>query len=583
MKKALIVIGIVVVVLILIVIALPLFINANQFKPTLENDLTSALGRKVEIGNISLAIFSGGVTVDNVSIADDPAFSQSPFLQAKQLTAGVDLGPLIFSKKLQVRSFTVIDPQVSLIRGTNGTWNYSSLGSKSSTASATPAAPSSPASSSTPPSSSSASSSTAPLSSSSSSAQGLSVASLKISNGTIKVGSLTPGAKTQTYQNVDLTATDLSYTSQFPFTLTANTPGGGSIKIDGKAGPVNPTDASLTPMTATINVSNLDLASTGFVDASSGLAGVLDFTGDVASDGQQATSNGKVKAAKMRVVATGSSSSVPVNVDYAAVYDLKGETGSLKQGDVHVGNALAHLAGGFDTKGPSAVLHDMKLTGQNMPVPDLEGALPAVGVTLPSGSSLQAGSLDLNLTINGPVDKLVITGPVNLTNGKLAGFSLKQKLGALSAFSKFLPGGGGGSSSDTDIQKLSSDLHMDPSGIQASNLIVIVPSIGTVTGNGTVGADGKLNAKMLAKLAVASPLGAATSALGSFMGGGAQSKSGGGLPFKVEGTTSHPIFLPDLGSMASGLGNTGKSGAGDAGSAASAATKALGGLFGKKK
>jgi AsmA protein len=110
-----------------------------------------------------------------------------------------------------------------------------------------------------------------------------------------------------------------------------------------------------------------------------------------------------------------------------------------------------------------------------------------------------------------------------------------------------------------------------------------VPSIGTVTGNGTVAADGKLDCKMLAKLAVASPIGAATSALGSFVGGGSQSKSGGGLPFKVQGTTSHPIFLPDLGSVASGLGNVGKSGAGNAGSAANAAKQALGGLFGKKK
>jgi AsmA protein len=577
MKKALIVIGIVVVLLILIVIALPLFINVNRFKPTLENDLTTALGRKVDIGNIELAILSGGVTVDNVSIADDPAFSHSPFLQAKKLTTGVDLMPLIFDKKLQVRSFTITEPQVSLIRAANGTWNYSSLGNKTASSSN----PASPAPAPSPPSSSAPAS--APSSSSSSSAQSLSVASLKISNGSITVGSTTPGAKTQTYQNVDLTATDLSYTSQFPFTLTANTPGSGSIKIDGKIGPINPTDASLTPLTATINVSNLDLASTGFVDASSGLAGVLDFTGDIASDGQQATSKGTVKATKMKVVAAGSPSKVPVNVDYTAVYDLKGETGTLKQGDVHVGRATAHLAGDFDTKGPTAVLHSMKLTGQGMPVPDLEGALPAVGVMLPAGSSLQAGSLDLNLGINGPVDKLVIAGTVNLTNGKLAGFNLKQKLGALSSFAGL---GGGGSGSDTDIQKLSSDIHMDPSGIQATNLILIVPSMGTVTGNGTVGADGKLNCKMSAKLAVASSLGAATSALSAFTGGGSKS-GGGGLPFKVEGTTSHPIFLPDLGGMASGLAGSGKSvlgGAGNAGGgAAGAASQALGGLFGKKK
>jgi AsmA protein len=240
MKKPLIIAGIVVVVLILIVLALPLFFNANQFKPALESDLSATLGRKVEIGNIKLAVFSGGVTIDSLSIADDPAFSPSPFLQAKELTAGVALIPLIFSKQLQVRSFTVTDPQVSLLRTPGGKWNYSSLGGHSATKSP-----------------------------SSSSPGNFSVGSLEISNGTIVIGTVAPGAKTQTYQDVNLTASDLSYTSQFPFTLTAKTPGGGSVKVEGRAGPVDPTDTSLTPLSAQIDVGSLDLSSTGFVDASS--------------------------------------------------------------------------------------------------------------------------------------------------------------------------------------------------------------------------------------------------------------------------------------------------------------------------
>src|SRR5690348_15584213 len=98
LRKIAIIVGIVIAALIIIGLVLPLFINANTFKPALESDLTGALGRKVQIGNISLSIFSGGVTVDSFSVADDPAFSSSPFLTAKQLKAGVSLFPLIFSK-----------------------------------------------------------------------------------------------------------------------------------------------------------------------------------------------------------------------------------------------------------------------------------------------------------------------------------------------------------------------------------------------------------------------------------------------------------------------------------------------------
>ncbi len=549
MKKPLTIIGIVIVVLLLIVIILPFVINVNRFKPTLESKLTDALGRKVEIGNIGLSIISGSVNVDNLVIADDPAFSHSPFLQAKELKAGVALMPLIFSQKLEVNSFTITDPQVSILHSPSGKWNFSSLGAGASQ--------------------------TKTSTSSSSAAAAFSVAELKLTNGTMVVGRIGPGGKTQTYQDMNLEASDLSYTSQFPFKFSAKTPGDGTIKVEGKAGPINATDASLTPLSATVDVKHLDLASTGFVDASSGLAGLIDFTGDLASDGQQMTSKGTVKADKIKVVPAGSSSKVPVNVDYATAYDMKKQTGVLNTGDVHIGSALAHLTGTYDTSGTTAKL-DMKLNGSGMPVADLEGVLPAVGVTLPSGAALTSGGLNLNLTITGPVDKLIIAGPVDLANGKLSGFNLKSKLGALSSFGGL--GGGGGSGSDTEIQKLSANLHVDPSGTQANDLIVVVPSIGTVTGTANVSASNQLNCKMSAKLA--GGIGTVTSALTSFGGGGGNSQ---GIPFTVTGTTSNPVFLPDMKGMAGGMvKGLGGNATGTAGTAASAA-KSLGGLFGKKK
>jgi AsmA protein len=208
----------------------------------------------------------------------------------------------------------------------------------------------------------------------------------------------------------------------------------------------------------------------------------------------------------------------------------------------------------------------MKMVGQGMSVPDLEGILPAVGVKLPSGASLQSGTLDTTLAISGPVDKLVITGPVTVSNAKMAGFSLSGALGALSSFT----GLGGAGGSDTEIQTLHADMRVDPSGQHAKNVDIVVPAIGKVTGNGDASANGDLNCKMVADLAGAG--GALTSVLG-----GGKSK---GIPFTIKGTTSHPEFIPDVGGMAKGL-VTGS--AGTAGGAAGAAQSALGGLLGKKK
>lgn len=552
MKKILIILAVVVGLVIVVLVALPFLIDANQFKPTIESNLSSALGRQVEIGNIQLAILSGGIRVADVSIADDPAFSRSPFLKAKELTAGVALIPLIFSKKIEVSSFTVSDPQVSLLRSPSGTWNFSSLGQKRSKSSPKSGdSPGRPAS--------------APAD--------ITVGKLKISNGTMIVGPV-GGGKKQTYQDMNLEASDLSYTSPVPFNLSAKTPGGGTVAVEGKAGPVDPQDASLTPLDATINVKHLDLASTGFVDASSGLAGIVDFTGDLASDGRRIKSKGTVQAEKIKLAPGGSPATVPINVDYSTAYDLKSQAGDLTQGDLHIGKAQARLTGNYDTSRATTTVR-MKLAGQAMPATELQGALPALGITLPSGASLESGALDVTLTIDGPVDKLVIAGPVNLSNAKLAGFNLKSKLGALSSFTGL---GGSGGGSDTDIQTLSGNLRVDPAGTHVDTLNLVAPAIGTVTGNANISATGQLSCKMAAKLAASnSPAGALTSALSSFTGGAAG--KGGSIPFTVTGTTSNPIFLPDIAGMAGGMV---KGAAGSSTSPADAASGILG-LFQKKK
>ena len=568
-RKPLLIIGGIVVLLLLIILALPFFINVNQFKPTLETKLGVAMGRKVAIGDIGLSIISGSVTVKDVSVADDPAFSNSPFLTAKSLDVGVAMMPLIFSRQLNISSFTIQDPEITLLHNASGTWNYSTLGaagSKSATSAPAPAAGGGTA----------APTPTAP---------GFSVDKLTISNGKIIVGTVGSKAKPSVYSNVNLEASDLSYTTQFPFKLTANGPGNADLKVEGKAGPINQTDTSLTPLNAMVNVQHLDLATTGFIDPASGIAGIMDFDGSLNSDGQQMSAKGTVKANKLKASAAGQPSSVPVTVDYATNYTLKSQAGVLNQGDVHIGNALAHLTGNYNMSAEPAKV-DMKLNAQGMPLGDLEGFLPAVGVVLPPGSKLQGGTLTANLTITGPVDKPVIVGPVNLSNAKLAGFSLKSKLGALSSFTGL---GGGGGGSDTEIQTLSANVRNDPSGSKIDNLNLVVPTIGTVTGAGTVSAAGQLDFKLVAKLAgalggISQVAGGAGGIASSLMGGGSKGNSGGGgIPFKVQGTTSNPQVIPDIGGAMGNMVKGSVPGVGNAGNPAGAATNALGGLLGKKK
>ncbi len=119
----------VVVLLLLAVLLVPLFVNANTFRSTLETQLSSALGRKVTLGNLSFSVFSGSLVADNISIADDPAFSAKPFLQAQSLHIGVEVVPLLFHRQLLVTSFVADSPSINLVHNAQGVWNFSNIGS----------------------------------------------------------------------------------------------------------------------------------------------------------------------------------------------------------------------------------------------------------------------------------------------------------------------------------------------------------------------------------------------------------------------------------------------------------------------
>lgn len=546
MKKLLYIVGGIVLLIVIAAVALPFLIDVNHFRPQVESKLQEALGRQAQIGEMHLSLLAGGVSVENLAIGEDPAFGSEPFLTAKSLDVGVDLLPLIFSRAMNVRSITLREPQLRLVHGSGGRWNFSSLGTTESAPAASgrggrrQQAQSQPASP------------------KSSSAPNVSIGSLKIVDGKISVASI--GQRAHEYSNVQLKASNISYRSVMPFSFEAATPGGGSMKATGTAGPLNREDTAETPLNAEVSIKHLDIGSTGFIDPASGIAGVLDYDGSLHSDGKLAETKGTATVDKVKLVRNGSPARQPVTFNYATQYDLKRQEGALQRGDIHVGKATAALAGNYATQGAATVVH-MHFTGNNMPVQEVQGLLPAFGVVLPSGASLQGGTVSTNLAMDGPLDHLVITGPLNVANTRLTGFNLLSKMSAIAA----LAGVRGGN--ETDIQTLASGLRVAPEGIQASNLNLIVPALGTLTGNGTIGASNALDFKMVAKLAHGGGLLGGLSTLSTL------GRSQGELPFMIKGTTSNPVFVPDVGKAI--------------GSSVTAPAQGVGGLlnglFGKKK
>jgi AsmA protein len=511
-------------IILLLLIAIPFLLNADNYRPRIQTALSDATGRQVTLGHLSFSLFTGSLTADQLSIADDPAFGQQPFIQAKQIHIGIEVGPLIFDKQVKIRSITIDTPKINLIQNQANVWNYASLGNSSKRANK-------PETQSTMPN--------------------LSIGVLEVKDGQVTVTDLGASTPPRVIQNVEAKVSDFSLTTPFSYSLSASFPGNGTVSVSGKGGPFNQADASKTPFTAKVEVKHADLVAGGFVLPSAGVAGIADINADVTSNGQSAHVQGTIDASQLKLAANGSPAPRPVHINFTGDQDLASLSGQLQNTTLAFGKALFNIAGTYKTQGAKTNLNVTAAT-QGAPINDLEAFLPSLGIQMPSGSKLQGGTLTTNLAITGTSDAPVITGPVRLDNTQLAGFDLASKMGPAAALVGAKPGG------NTTVQILSLNLRESAGALEANNILLTVAGLGTATGNGTVSAAKALNFHVVAKLAQTGAAGMATTAI-SMIGGGVGGAASGalknGIPVTITGTASSPVITPDLRGLTSGAQN----------------------------
>jgi AsmA protein len=517
--------------ILLLLIAIPFLLNADNYRPRIQAMLSDATGRQVTLGHLSFSLFSGSLVADQLSIADDPAFSQQPFIQAKQLHIGIEVGPLIFHKQVLIRSITIDTPKISLIQNKANVWNYASLGNSNKRSNKAETQSSMP---------------------------NLSIGVLEVSDGQVTITDLGEPTPPRVIQSVQAKVSDFSLTTPFTYSLSAAFPGNGTVSVSGKGGPFNQADASKTPFTAKIEVKHADLVAAGFVPPSAGIAGIADVNADVTSNGQTAHVQGTINASQLKLAANGSPAPRPVHVNFTLDQNLASLSGQLKNTTLAFGNALFHIAGTYQTQGAKTSLNATAST-QGAPINDLEAFLPSLGIQLPSGSKLQGGTLTTNLAVTGTSAAPVISGPVRLDNTQLAGFDLGSKMSAVTALT------GGKTGNVTTVRVLSLNLRSAGGALDAQNILLDVTGLGTATGGGTVSAAKALNFQVVAKLAQTGAAGMATSALsmiGGGVGGAASNALKNGVPVSITGTASNPVITPNVqaltNSAASPLGKAGK-------------------------
>ena len=499
------VVAILVALLIIVILTLPFIFDANQFRPQIEAKLSGALGRSVKIGTLRLVLLSGSLSANDIEISENAHFSRSPFVTAKSLHVGVELKPLIFSKELRITGISLDNPEIALIRSSEGRWNFSDLGNKFEE-----------------------NDPKLEEADGDFSQSDILIKQLKIRDGQITV--VEGNKKPSIYQAVNIVIRDLSSTSSFPFTLTASLPGGGNLKVEGNAGPWNALDTLRTPLDTSLKVDKFDLIASGFVSPESGLSGIFNFTGKTTSNGSLVKSKGTATAEKLQIVKAGAPAGKPISISYQVQYDLLKRTGSLQDITLGFGNAMAHLNGDFDARAES--LHfKTRLQGTNMPVQDLKELLPAFGIVLPKGATLEGGVLNTHLTAEGPIDKMKILGNAEIVQTRLTGYDLSGKMAVVAKLA------GLKSKRQTEIEKFSSGIQITSEGTQIENLILIMPELGTLSGNGKIATNQSLDFVMQAMVKTGGDLGAGLNSL---------TKDGTlRIPFFVRGTADDPRFIPD--------------------------------------
>ena len=536
MRRAVIIVLSIIAILILVVIALPLFINVNQFRPQIESQLTNSLGRDVKIGNLDLSILSGKVTARDLSIADDPAFSRMPFVTAKSLALTVGIIDAVLHHQLNVSAIEIDSPQAVLTQSASGLWNFSSLGGKTKPQ-------------------------VRPVSTTTNDNFAVSIASLKISNARVSIDQ-GGGARPEILDSVSAEVKNFTPAAAFPFSVSGKIEGGGDFSISGQAGPMNQANAASTPLTAAIKVNGLNLVASGTVPSSSGVDGLLSIDASATSDGRTFRLNGKLTGEKLKLASGATPARNPLTFDVDLADDLMRRTGQMTRGDVAIGGVKARLTGTWAQQAANTDLK-MLLAAPGVPVSAVEDLLPALGIFLPSGARFQGGTASANLTIAGPSTAPVIAGPVAIQSTRLTGFDLGSKLAPILKLAGIQSG------PNTDIQTLSTDLRIAPDTTTLQNIRAVLPSIGQLTGAGSISKSQALAFRMMATV----------------HGSGLISSSGTlNVPFTIEGSSSNPQFRPDVGQIAAQQLNQRlqgvKVGGVDVGQTAGGL---LGGIFGGKK
>jgi AsmA protein len=402
MRRILIVVAVVVVIVVLGALLAPVLINVDRFRPSIQAQLQKKLDRPVVLGPLSLRVIPLSIKIAGLTIGESPAFHTShPFATAKDVSASAELFSLLRGSPV-IKSVSLTRPQIELVRNTDGTWNFATIGGTSA------------------------------ASSSSDSQSTFTLDKLTIDDGQIALTDLSRSQPRAVYDHIDLKLTDVAPKKPFDIDLDAHLPGEGKqqLSLTAKVGPIPAGNVAASPIDGSLTLKEVSLSGVSrFLNGAtlantestiSGKTGITSGNGPISAKGSLKFENTTIHGVKIEY---------PITADYNAVSDGKQNITNIQSAELKLGSTPISLSGQINS-GQTPASINMQVSTQNAPLADLGRLASAFGAFDPQ-YRVSAGTLTLNVHVQGPPSQpssLIYSGSGQIANATATAPSFAKPL-----------------------------------------------------------------------------------------------------------------------------------------------------------
>jgi hypothetical protein len=112
---------------ILAILIIPPFLSVSRYKARITHLISASLGRPVRLSSVEVRLLPRpGFVLNDLTVAEDPAYGAEPVLHANTVTASIRLLSL-WRGRLEIDTISVDEASLNLVRSTPGRWNLDSI------------------------------------------------------------------------------------------------------------------------------------------------------------------------------------------------------------------------------------------------------------------------------------------------------------------------------------------------------------------------------------------------------------------------------------------------------------------------